>query len=223
MITIGITCFILTMVMSMQFKIVNETDITSIEVMREEELRTELGNWKEKLQEATTQYEEKEQKLAEYKEKEASDVESSELVKTELDQLQMSLGQTDVEGEGIVVTLKDPTNDEIENINASHLLEIVNALKLAGAEAISINDERIITMSEIVLINYSLITINQTRVLSPYVIKAIGNQSYLESTLLGNGGKVDDLKKAGYDVPIEKKNKVTINQYNRDMKMKYLK
>ena len=71
-ITIGLACFALTMVMCMQFKIVNETDITSIETMREEELRTELANWKQKYQEANTQYEEKNQKLKEYKEKEES-------------------------------------------------------------------------------------------------------------------------------------------------------
>ena len=43
-ITMIIVCFALTLVMSMQFKIVNQTDITSIENMREAELRTELAN-----------------------------------------------------------------------------------------------------------------------------------------------------------------------------------
>lgn len=41
MVTIGIACFALSCVTFMQFKIVNETDITSIETMREGELRTE--------------------------------------------------------------------------------------------------------------------------------------------------------------------------------------
>ena len=36
-ITVGIACFCLVLVMFMQFKIVNETDITSIENMREAE------------------------------------------------------------------------------------------------------------------------------------------------------------------------------------------
>ena len=45
-ITIAIACFALATVMCMQFKVVKETDITSIETMREEELRTELANWK---------------------------------------------------------------------------------------------------------------------------------------------------------------------------------
>ena len=51
-ITIAIACFVLAMVMSMQFKVVKETDITSIETMREEELRSELANWKQLYKEA---------------------------------------------------------------------------------------------------------------------------------------------------------------------------
>ena len=43
---------------TMQFKIVNETDITSIENMREAELRSELANWKSKYEETNAQYEE---------------------------------------------------------------------------------------------------------------------------------------------------------------------
>ena len=67
-ITIAIACFALITVMFMQFKVVNETDITSIETMKEEELRTELANWKEKYKEAEQQYEEKTTKLSEYEE-----------------------------------------------------------------------------------------------------------------------------------------------------------
>ena len=50
-ITIGIMCVILTTVMFMQFKVVEETDITSIETMREAELRTEIASWKTKYEE----------------------------------------------------------------------------------------------------------------------------------------------------------------------------
>ena len=39
-IAVCIACFALVFVMSMQFKIVNQTDITAIENMRETELRT---------------------------------------------------------------------------------------------------------------------------------------------------------------------------------------
>ena len=64
-ITIAIACFVLAMVMSMQFKVVKETDITSIETMREEELRSELANWKQMYKEAEEKYTENGTKLSE--------------------------------------------------------------------------------------------------------------------------------------------------------------
>ena len=134
----------------------------------------------------------------------------------------MSAGKTDVQGEGIEITLKDTDNEEISRISSDDLLLIVNSLKSAGAEAISINDERIINMSDIVDINESFIKINGQRIVGPYIIKAIGNQSYLESALVGNGGPVDEMKKIGQDVSISKNNKVKILKYNKEIKIKYI-
>ena len=57
-ITIGIMFAILLYVMLVQFKTVEETDITEIENMREAELRTETANWKTKYEETSKKYEE---------------------------------------------------------------------------------------------------------------------------------------------------------------------
>ena len=216
-ITIAIACFALAIVMSMQFKVVKETDITSIETMREEELRTELANWKKMYKEAQEQYDEKSAKLAEYKEK-------------ELEQTKMYLGKTDVEGQGITIKIQENTNqnnnseeESVTPISAEDLLVIVDYLKLAGAEAISINDQRIISTSEIVDIgSNSIIFVNQQRVLAPYTIKAIGDSTKLESTLLGNGGYVEELRNYGFQVDITK-GKVNIQKYSKDMTHKYIK
>ena len=134
----------------------------------------------------------------------------------------MTLGKTDVEGQGIEIIIRETGNEEVPRISADDLLLIVNALKLAGAEAISINDARIINMSDIVDINNSFIKVNGQRIVAPYVIKAIGNQTYLESGLIGNGGYVDELKKIGHDISIEKINKVKITKYNGEIKTKYI-
>ena len=221
-ITIGIACFVLVLVMSMQFKIVNETDITSVENMREAELRTELANWKSKYEEANQKYEETVSKIEEYKATSQSNEETEMLMEDELKQVNMSLGKTDVQGEGIEVTLREIDNEEIARINADDLLVIVNSLKMAGAEAISINEERIINMTDIVDINETFIKINGQRILTPYIIKAIGNSSHLESALTGNGGHLDEMKKIGQDVSIQKMNRVKILKYNDEIKMKYV-
>lgn len=221
-IAISISCFALVFVMSMQFKIVNQTDITAIDNMRETELRAELANWKDKYEETDIKYEEIKQKIEEYKQTNQSNEETEKLVESELEQVNKTLGKTNVEGEGIEVILRETTNDEISKINANDLLVIVNTLKLAGAEAISINEERIVNMSDIVTINDTFIKINGQRIVAPYIIKVIGNQTYIESALIGNGGYVDELKKIGHDVSINKVNKVKINKYNDEFKIKYM-
>lgn len=221
-ITIGLACFVLATVMCMQFKVVRETDITSIESMRKSELTSELASWKEKYEETNQKYEETITKLEEYKKSEKSTEESTKLLQNELEQINMTLGKTDVQGEGIILTMKNSTSDSVTPINADDLLVIVNSLKLAGAEAISINDQRVINTTDIVYINNSFIKVNQQRILSPYIIKVIGNQSYLESGITGAGGHVDDLKKVGHDITIEKNNKINIKKYDSDIEVKYM-
>ena len=220
--TIAIACFALTLVMFMQFKIVNETDITSIETMREEELRTELANWKQKYEETKQQNEEIEKRIEEYKTKKENNIETAVLVQEEQEQSNILLGKTDLLGEGIEITLKEIQDDDYTRIKYTDLLTIVNALKYAGAEAISINEERIINMSDIVDIGSSFIKINGQRILAPYVIKAIGNKSYLESSLLGNGGAAEQLKKMGHDVQITQSNSVLVKKYNGNINYKYI-
>ena len=223
-ITITFACFVLAMVMSMQFKVVKETDITSIETMREEELRSELANWKQLYKEAQEQYDEKVSKLSEYIDKQQSTEESSKLVEKELEQVNMYLGKTDVEGQGIEITIKDINSEDVKPISAEDLLIIVDYLKLAGAEAISINGERVINMSDIVNVgNYSIVFVNQQRILAPYVIDAIGNPTKLESILLGNGGYIEELKNIGFDININRENKISIHKYSKDIGYKYMK
>lgn len=221
-ITIGFACLVLVAVMFMQFKIVNQTDLNALEVMREDELRTELANWKDKYTEAESQYQEKLQKLEEYNQKEASEEETEELVKKELEQVNLILGKTDVEGPGITIKIEE--NPEAEAaVTSDNLNMIVNSLKEAGAEAISINEERIVNMTDIVTVNTTIIRVNQQRIIASYYIKAIGNQAYLEGALLGNGGEADKLIKIGHNVTIDKSNKVEIPKYSKELKTKYIK
>ena len=236
-ITIGIACFALVTVMMMQFKVVNETDITAIEEMQESELKTELANWKTRYEEIDAQYQEVTQRIEEYKNEEQSSNESSQLVQEELEQTNTLLGLTDVHGEGIVITLKSgeeiasitaddlslKSGEDIASITADDLLIIVNALKFAGAEAISINDERIVNTTDIVYITSgSFIKINGQRILEPYVIKVIGNQSHMESAVTGTGVRAEELKTLGHTVTIEKDNDITIEKYNGEIETRYI-
>ena len=221
-ITIGLACFVLIAVMFMQFKIIGLTDVTNIETMREEELRTQLANWKTQYEEVNQKYEETQETIKEYQEKKQSNEETAELLQQELDQINMILGKTDVQGQGVIITINKVESEDVPAISAIDLQLIVNSLKNAGAEAISINNERIINTTDIVDIADLYIKINAQRILAPYEIKAIGDQTYLESGLLGNGGIVDELRSVGEDIKIEKSNKVVITKYTGEIKSKYM-
>ncbi len=220
-ITMGLICFVLAYVMFMQFRTIEETNITQIENMRESELSEKLASWKEKYEETSLKLEETNAKLQEYKQKREANEEASELLNRELAQAKAIVGLTDVRGNGVIITYTEDTTTESGKIRDSDLIELVNELKLAGAEAISINDQRITNMSNIINVDIDgkkFILIDKKRVTSPYTIKAIGDPKYLESALT--------TKTIGFvtrhdNATLQRENNITINKYNGDIKVRY--
>lgn len=227
-ITIGISCFALMLVMFMQFKVVEQTDITAIETMRESELKLELSSWREKYNELRERYNEVVVKSEEYKNEKVSDEKTAQLLQNELSQLNEALGKTDVAGEGIVIQINDMEGAElgddvyVQRVASEDLLLIVNELFAAGAEAISINGHRIITTSSIFDIGGEFIKVNGERILSPYVINAIGNPDYLKSAVSGKGSHVDALKELGHETSVDINKKIKIEKYNGEINSKYI-
>ena len=225
-ITIGLVCFVLLYVMFLQFKVVEQTDLTEIEAMQEKELREALASWKAKYEDANEQLEETTLKKEEYISKINSNEEATELLEQELESANILLGKTDVKGEGVIVTLE---NNNETNIIAEDLIVLVNELKDAGAEAISINEQRITNMTDIVLISEKYILVNSQIVTAPYTVKAIGNKTYLQSALsLKNVGFIDEYTAYNKTVKLETKNNIQIKKYEANDKadkmiLKYIK
>ena len=182
-IIIGIMCFILVYVMFMQFKVVSQTDVTSLTTKRESELREELESWQSKYDDTANQLTQAQANLDEYKNKINDTQASSELLDKELQQAELYLGKTDVEGQGIIIEISDGTS----NVVADDLISLMNELKTAEAEAISVNGQRVTNLTEFADVD-SYIVVNGTRLSSPYTIQVIGNQKYLESGITAKGG-----------------------------------
>lgn len=218
-ITICIICFIIVYVMCIQFKTVSKINVAEIETMRENELRQALAEWKENYEEVSQELEINKNKIDEYQSKIESNEEAGELLEEELEKAKMLLGLTDVKGTGITITLSD--NSE-KNIISTVLLELINELNSAGAEAISINDQRIVAMTDIVDVG-ELILINKERTASPYTVKAIGDLTYLQSALSIKKGYLDKYQNEGYTISITTNNEVVINKYNGEMTLDYVK
>ena len=221
-ITIGIICFILTCVIFMQVKTISQTDISELELMRESELKTEITSLKAKYDETLIKIKETNSKILEYEDAAISGKKASQLLENELVETENLLGKNTVTGEGIIIKME---NVGTNKINAEDLLELVNLLKNAGAEAISINEERIVYDSYISDINNSnFITIKGQRILAPYTIKAIGNTTYLESAVSQKHyGYIDMQIAEGKQVTLERVQNVTISEHRRNLEFEYVK
>ena len=221
-ITIAIVAILLVTTTIIQFKSVDEYRKSNIEDLREDELKTQIASYKSKYEEAEAQYQDNENKIKEYKATSNENKKAGKLLDDELEQQKNLLGLTDVTGEGVIITLTDKNEG---TYTSDRLRYLVNELKYAGAEAISINDNRVINLTDIVTINDSFIVMyGNVRISSPYVIKAIGDTTYLLSTLnMKNSGFVDLMKAENLQVSVEQSKNITITKYSRDINSKYLK
>ena len=139
---------------------------------------------------------------------------------SELERYKMASGVIDVLGPGVVITIRDPARtDELlydyNSIlyNSEQLLSLINKLKEAGAEAISINEQRIVGTTEISLAGNG-ININGAATAPPYTIKAIGNPLTIESAVTIRGGIIDTMKgKFNWIVDITQNEEISISRY----------
>ena len=223
-VTISIVIFFISIMLvaliSIQFRTVEETNSLGIESMREDELRQEMLKWKSQYSEIDEKIKMNNQKAQEYENIIQNDQQSSELLENELKEYDMLAGKTNVIGEGVEIKL---TDTEDVTFSASNLISFVNELKYAGAEAISINDQRIVGLSDVVSINNRYILVNGERVVSPYVIKAIGSKEKFDEILnFKTEGLVPYYKSRGYAVEMNLRSNITINAYNKELTLKYM-
>ena len=94
------------------------------------------------------------------------------------------------------------------------ILRLVNDLKIAGAEAISINGQRLLSNSEINCAGHT-IRINNQFLLSP-CYKAIGNPKVLEAALVAPGSYGELLKQYGIYIKVDTSMNVQIPRYRRN-------
>ena len=236
-ITLGVVYLILTIAICVQLKTVINTNMEFRKSLSENCLRDEVLKWKEKYDNISNELDIAEKRLAKIREQSTKNDATSSKKEEQITLNNNILGITNLVGQGVEITLKDDPNatmetiapwDDISNhiIHDADLRAIVNELKNAGAEAISINDKRILNMTEIVDVN-GRILINEEPTVSPFVVKAIGDQTYLSSALsLKNSGFVDSYTKLGKTVEMREEKNISILAYNgskNQMQFKYAK
>ena len=166
-------------------------------------------------------YEESQEIVEEYQTSSATNSTLISSMRNQINTLSLLAGTTDVTGEGIIITLYDGSGAN-SLVHDSDVLTVVNELRVAGAEAISVNDQRIITTSAIRCVG-SVIQVNYQKVAAPFVIKAIGNAQYLESAMTIKNGVIDVLNGYGLKVTLSRESDIAIQKYDGALSFNFAK
>jgi uncharacterized protein YlxW (UPF0749 family) len=125
-------------------------------------------------------------------------------------------GLVTVSGRGVVITMEDaPAVGELDIeeyiIHDNNVNDILDELKVNGAQAISVNGERVVLTTKPVCAGPTII-VNESRYPPPYVIKAIGDPDVLYDAI-ENMPQVAFMRLTNIRIDVEKQEEITINRY----------
>ena len=217
----GLICFVLMLAIVIQIRTVQNIGFGGLEIQSNDSLMDDLLRWKEKCDNASEELKSAEDDLEATRKLSIQNNPESQEKEAELSVNNMALGLSDVEGQGIVITLTDNQGVTNENIgfaddirsylvHDANLREIVRKLKVSGAEAISINNQRIVGDTAITC-SGNIIRVNGEKVGSPFEIKAIGSKELLYGNITQI---VERLNNSGIIVNMVKQDEIRINKYD---------
>ncbi|MBP3597410.1 MAG: DUF881 domain-containing protein [Clostridia bacterium] len=208
-VVIGIMCFLLSFGIAVQIaSIKNESTVIAVE-NTEKKLRDEVLQIINDYNRTYSKLQKSEKKLEKLRNKVSETNEITKNWSDELERVNKYLGLTNLKGHGVII--------KIENADLMH---IINALNNAGAEAISINGNRITFYSEIES-DGDIVTLDDTILEEPMEIKAIGADRLLAAITM-KGSYLDDLKTRGHKFTIETSEDIIINKYNGIYNLNFL-
>lgn len=224
-ITLGMMCFLLVFGIGIQLKTTQSLVSTAGGTYRENGLRDEVLKWKEQYDRVYEELENADRQLEKERQVSISSDDTSVEKQEELKKINTYLGLTDVEGEGIIITLRDNTTSLISSadnlVHDGDLRAVVNELKNTGAEAISINGQRIVPSTTITCAG-TVIQVNNEIVGSPFVMKVIGDQNMINN-VMRSGGFLEKLQQEyGIGIEAKKSDNIKIDKYNGVLTQKYI-
>ena len=220
---LGLISIFLGIILSIQFKTVTDTSGEGIlPTQRAQQLAIELKRVQEVRDSQINIINELEAKIKQYESQEVDKNVYAENLYKDIMKYRMLAGNLDLQGPGVVIEINDPPIDVqlgygyslVDDLES--ILQVISVLNAADAEAISINDQRYTSFTEIEKAG-GHIEINGASTNSPIIIKAIGDAQKLESALNLKGGIVQWFRSWDYIVQVSKEKVIEIPK-NRKIK-----
>lgn len=174
--------------------------------------------------------EENKERISNMADSDGSTVQIEKTLLDEIEELKGVIGIADVEGPGVIVIVTDGERDLLENEDPNNIIvhdadirTIVDDLRYAGAEAISINGQRVIFNITDIYCNGPTIRVNNKVFSQPFIIRAIGNKKHLEASINAPGQYGNTLRQWGLFVEVNTQVYMKIDGYDNEVQHRYLK
>ena len=131
--------------------------------------------------------------------------------------LQVLAGTVPAVGPGVTVTIEDPASA----VGAPALLNGINEMRDAGAEAIEINDSVRVVASTSVADTGNGVMADGTALRAPYVLDAIGASHTLAEAVRFPGGLTDEVEQVGGTVTVSEADSVEVDALHTPVAPEY--
>lgn len=220
-ISVALVCAFLGFMLTYQFKVMYRRN-TSVDVNKQNaEIILENEQLRKQKEEYLNKIDELEGQIIEYEKSAVGRDEQSQMLLRRLEETRLLLGTTDVKGEGVIIYITPSSSilgGSSQPIHDFDLVTIVNELKAAKAEAISINDVRLTSNAGIRNASNTIVINNSERI-STYdrvTIKAIGRRDLLDAAL-------SLLPQGLFEIEWKTYDEITIPKSNEFIEFKYAK
>lgn len=135
----------------------------------------------------------------------------------ELNRMKIINGLVEVSGPGVEVRIDG-------DIAALDLQDLINELRNAGAEAMAINEQRIVVSSVVASDGQGGLIVNGALIEQPFTLQAIGDSKTMQTALLRAGGliAVFEHSYAGLTITVQQRSKLVLPIYNQPLDFKYV-
>ena len=211
-ISISIVCIILGLALSWQFQSIrNNSKVINLESQKKDDLIVKILNEQKNNENLKVKLSELQNQVSKFENARGNSDENMKLLSDEIKKLRTVAGLTDVKGRGVIVTF---AKEDSLNVEDDDLLQILNELRATDAQALAINDQRIIDTSEVrVAGNY--IMVNGKHVTPTYQIKAIVDPDNAVNALNMIGGSLEKIR-VFIDVKVEKSDNILIPKISEE-------
>ena len=185
---------------------VRQTSVQGLETLREDELVRIFADVDQDGERLSTEVRELQSSLELLESRTTSEAEAQRAAQERLDALGVLAGTAPATGPGIVLRIDDPSRE----VRFTVLLDAVQELRDAGAEAIQVGDVRV-AASTWFEDAADGIAVSGSVVQPPYAVRAIGDANTLAGAMQIPGGVTATVRRVGAEATVEIHDRVDVD------------